>query len=120
MTVCLTETWLTNDIPDSCLFLGDYIIHRKDSPTKRSSATNHGGVLIASKPEISHERLELEILIEDAIVLKIQSDCESFALCCLNSSPKLSVYRHNPDQLIYLFSQLLLVEYKAVFIVTSI
>ena len=99
--VCLTVTWLTNDFPDSCLFFGDNPIHRQDRATKSSSDINPCGFFVAVKPEISHERLELAILIEDAIVPKILSGCESFALCCLFSSPKPSIYRHNPDQLIY-------------------
>ena len=89
--VCFTETWLTNDIPDSVLFLGDYIIHRQNKTSKNSSATNDGCVLIAVKPEISHDRMELKILIEKAFVLKYKEDAKaSLCLVCiaLQNQPK--------------------------------
>ena len=43
--ICLTETWLTEHISDSALFLPIYEVHRKDRPSD-SGNTKHGGVLI--------------------------------------------------------------------------
>ena len=39
--LCLTETWLTDDIPNE-----EFMIHRKDQKTDNHK-TKHGGVLIA-------------------------------------------------------------------------
>ena len=52
--LCITETWLTDDVPDESLFLKEYAIHRKDRLTDNHKS-KHGGVLIAVK-NLPHER----------------------------------------------------------------
>ena len=66
----LTETWLTEDIPNEGLFLKEFMIHRNDRKTDNHK-TKHGGVLIAVRNSISHERVELKNT-DEYVVVKIE------------------------------------------------
>ena len=66
---CLTETWLTDDIPNEGLFLKEFMIHRNDRKTDNHT-TKHGGVLIAVKNSISNEKVELKNA-DEYVVVKI-------------------------------------------------
>ena len=76
--IALTETWLTNDTPDSFLSLPTYNIYRQDR------ASRGGGVLIAiSDKMISHKintlETDLEILVTD---LYSPSKWKLRVICC--------------------------------------
>ena len=64
--LCLTETWLTDDIPDSGLFLGKYLLHRSDREQSHGRS-NHGGVLIAITSTIQHQRLTIPPTVTDCL-----------------------------------------------------
>ena len=68
--LCLTETWLTDDIPNEGLFLKEFMIHPNDRKTDNQK-TKHGGVLIAVRNSISHERVELKNT-DEYVVVKIE------------------------------------------------
>ena len=59
--VCITETWLTNDYPDSFLDLNDFIIFRKD---RLNGLDNHGGVIIAVKSRLNPSSISIETVNE--------------------------------------------------------
>ena len=68
--ICLTETWLTADVPDGALFLNDFILHRKDRETDNHK-TKHEGVLIGVKG-IAHQKLALKAICECVAILAQQ------------------------------------------------
>ena len=45
--ICITETWLTPDIPNAALFLPNYHIYRSDRKIDETRITKRGGVMIA-------------------------------------------------------------------------
>lgn len=62
--LCLTETWLGNDYPTTCLPLQDYDVYRKDRNLTK------GGVLIAVEKDIFSKEInfsagELEVMAID-------------------------------------------------------
>ena len=64
--VCLSETWLTNSIPSTALFLPDFNIYRGNRPAKSTNqsiksndCTCHGGVLIGVRKSIASRQIKL-------------------------------------------------------------
>lgn len=53
--ICLTETWLLNDIRDSELFDDRYIVWRRDRDYEKTKQSMGGGVLIAVRKELAAE-----------------------------------------------------------------
>ena len=74
--LCLTERWLTDDIPNERYFLKEFMIHRNDRKTDNHK-TKHGGVLIAVRSGISHERGELKNT-DEYVVVKIEPKNTAF------------------------------------------
>ena len=101
--LCLTETWLTEDIPNEGLFLKNYTIHRKDRKTENHK-TKHGGVLIAVKG-IPHERIDLKST-NEYVAIKFDLPESSFIVCCCYNPPKSSPYRWNNTSMIELIKEL--------------
>ena len=66
---CITETWLTNEIPDSNVSLKDFTLFRKDPPS-------HGGGLVAyirsSIPCVLLPKLELRSAISETMWLHVK------------------------------------------------
>ena len=85
--LCLTETWLTSDVPDNALFLTRYTIHRTDRHTENHNS-KHGGVLIAVK-DISHYRLK-NTTHSESVSIALQTPAESLVICCMYNPPKSS------------------------------
>ena len=53
--LCLTETWLTENVSNFSIFLNNFEIFRRDrTPTQSTVSTKHGGVLIAIRKYINH------------------------------------------------------------------
>ena len=71
--LCLTERWLTCDIPSAALFLNRYQVYGKDRMTNDDRKTKHGGVLIAIKNDIFHEHISLQNEHSDCITIKIKT-----------------------------------------------
>ena len=89
--LCLTETWLTTDIPNKALFMPKYQIYRKDRPSF-THKTKHGGVLIAVNCDISHEPIP-NYDHSDQVVVILRSPYQSILLCCMYNAPSNSPYR---------------------------
>ena len=70
--VCITETWLTNEIPDSHVSLKDFTLFRKDRPS-------HCGGLVAyirsSIPCVLLPKLELRSSISEIMWLHVKPFC---------------------------------------------
>ena len=92
--LCLTETWLTCDIPSAALFLSSYQVYRKNRMTNDDRKTKHGGVLIAIKNDILHEHISLQNEHSDCITIKTKTKKDSvILLCCIYNAPYPSVYQ---------------------------
>ena len=86
--LCLSETWLTCDIPSAALFLSTYQLYRKDQMTNDDRKTKHGGVLIATKNDILHEHISLQNEHSDCITIKNKTKKDSkILLCCIQKAP---------------------------------
>ena len=57
--ICLTETRLTEDVPDEALFIQQYHIYRAERPNETTSS-KHGGVLNGMNPWIKHDLIRIE------------------------------------------------------------
>ena len=102
--LCLTETWLTEGIPNEGLFLKEFLIHRNDRKTD-DCKTEHGGFLIAVRSSIYHERVELKN-IDKYVVVKIEPGNTAFLICCCYNPPKASPYRWSETSMIDLLDEL--------------
>ena len=63
--LCLTETWLTSNVPDEVLFLKEFELHRADIHSV--AKTKLGGVLIAVKDELNYSRCKINVAHDDYI-----------------------------------------------------
>ena len=91
--ICLSETWLTENIPDNALFLPAHIITRCDRPTN-STKSKHGGVLIAVKQSLAFTKLEIHTT--DCVGLLLNTPTP-LILCCIYSAPNESKYKLSTD-----------------------
>ena len=90
--LCLTETWLTEEVSNKALFLKNYVIHRNDR-TSKSGVSKHGGVLVAVKDNIQSEELFVKNTYEDCLISKINTKNDSILIVCIYNAPKDSPYR---------------------------
>ena len=88
--LCVTETWLTSDVPNSTLFLKEYAIYRSDR-TSSSMITIHGGVLVAVKRIIPHEIIPNDQSDEIIAVMVITE--QPLLVCCVYNPPHYSPFR---------------------------
>ena len=99
--LCITETWLTDDVPDESLFLKEYAIHRKDRLTDNHKS-KHGGVLIAVK-NLPHERVILgNNNLDEYVAIKVTPKDVPRIICCIYNPPKESYYRWPVEKMINL------------------
>ena len=87
--LCVTETWLTSDVPNTALFLKEYAIYRSDR-TSSSMITIHGGVLVAVK-SIPHEVIPTDQ--SDEIIAVMVKTEQPLLVCCLYNPPHYSPFR---------------------------
>ena len=65
----LTETWLTEEVPNEALFLKNYVIHKNDR-TSKCGVSKHGGVLVAVKNNIQFKELFVKNTCENCLIVK--------------------------------------------------
>ena len=102
--LCLTETWLTDDITNEGLFLKEFMVYRNDRKTDNHK-TKHGCVLIAVRNSISQERVELKST-DEYVVVKIEPKKTAFLICCCYNPPKASPYWWSETSIIDLLNEL--------------
>ena len=90
--LCLTETWLTEEVPNEELFLKNYVIHRNDR-TSKCGVSKHGGVLVAVKDNIQSKELFVKNTWEGCLIVKINTKTDSILIVCIYNPPKGSPYR---------------------------
>ena len=102
--ICLTETWLTEQVDDAELFLPNYELFRSE----RASAghiSEHGGVLIGVRRDALAETLSVtddDFLVSCTAVL---NGCKLLIVCCYNP-PANSDYRVSLEQWTSVFSRI--------------
>ena len=101
--ICLTETWLTADVPDGALFLNEFTLHRKDRESDNQKR-KHGGVLIGVKG-IAHEKIALKTKCECVAILA-QQKSEKSLICCLYNPPRTSKYRWPETEFLSLLTEI--------------
>ena len=92
MTVCKTEIWLTAEVTNEALFLPSYIIYRKDRKIT-DFKSKLGGVLIAVKSSLKHKNVDIPLIHDDFIVVKINLSMSSLIIYCIYNAPEQSNYR---------------------------
>ena len=105
--ICITETWLTPDIPNAALFLPNYHIYRSDRKIDETRITKHGGVMIAINSHVNHKIIETLCTNDDHVVCKLTcNDYDSLLLCCIYNAPFPSSYQWNENELLALLHEL--------------
>ena len=105
--VCFCETWLTDTITDSELFLTQYSVYRSDRVMRTQEVSSHGGVLIGVNNAIHSWKLQLPALFTgsaSACICLINS-LRVLIVCCY-FPPSSSKYRLSTENIIFLFSYL--------------
>ena len=90
--MCITETWLTTEVTNEALFLPSYFIYRKDRKIT-DFKSKHGGVLIAVKSSLKHENVDIPLIHDEFIVVKINLLMFALIICCIYHAPEQSNYR---------------------------
>ena len=89
--LCITETWLTIDVPANSLFLSNFSILRIDRPKKIDFSSSHGGVLIAFKQSLEIFKLAIN-MVDVCDVLFASIAHSSCIIACIYIPPKKSPY----------------------------
>lgn len=85
-----TETWLTSDVLDGELGFQDFNMYRKDR--KESGVSNHGGVMLAVKKEITSCHLQEFQEMKDIVACFIGCT-KTIVIICFYNPPENSNYR---------------------------
>ena len=91
-SICLSETWLTSEIPNSALFLPAYTLYRKDRVCE-NFRSKHEGVLIEIKNQIPHEEVVLHNCKDDLMVLSLCTTPKPTLVCAIYNP-----LTNSPDQ----------------------
>jgi hypothetical protein len=82
--ICLTETWLNEEILNGELFTSDYTVYRRDRDREVSGKTTGGGVLISVHSRFPSERIQiLETDNEDLWVSVKVTPSITYFICCV-------------------------------------
>ena len=103
--LCITETWLTNDVPANSLFLSNFSILRSDGPKKMDFSYSHGGVLIAFKQSLKISKLANN-MVDPFDVVFASIDRSSCIMACIYIPPKNSPYYWTTTKLLDFFKTL--------------
>ena len=90
--LCLTETWLTDEVRSKTLFIREFQIYRCCRPSKKYQ-TKHGGVLIAIRNNSKHYHVPINSNIELVTLRFIDFENISSLICCVYCPPKDSPHR---------------------------
>ena len=96
--LCLTETWLTPHVRNTALFLPNYSIYRTDRDPDMFTS-KHGGVLIGMRNPIEHEQVNLSIVHDDYVAIKIYTTSKPILICYVYNQPTGSPFIWSSGQL---------------------
>ena len=103
--VRITETWLTAAVANEALFLPFYFIYRKDRKIT-DFKSKHGGVLIAVKSSLKHKNVDISLIHDNFIVIKINFSMSFLIICCIYNAPEQSNYRWAANDFLNLLEKL--------------
>ena len=104
--ICITESWLISDVPNSALFLQGYQIYRNLRQTTETHKTRHGGVVIAVRNTIKHQQLPVTCKEDNVLIIQLLSATSTVITCCLYIAPAPSAYQWTTLELNSLFDEL--------------
>ncbi|GBN58499.1 putative RNA-directed DNA polymerase from transposon BS [Araneus ventricosus] len=81
--ICVTETWLCEDIDSWHLFDDRYLVYRKDRGSSSNSSRRGGGVLVAIKKCLSSRKLDVPGLDLEAIWISVKLNYSKNMLLCV-------------------------------------
>ena len=90
--LCLTETWLTDEVRSETLFIPEFEIYRCDRPSKNYQ-TKPGGVFTAIRNNSKHQHVPINSNIEQITLRLIDFENISSLICCVYCPPKDSTHR---------------------------
>ena len=85
--ICITESWLTSDVPNSARFLQGYQIFGNDRQTTETHKTRHGGVVVAVRNTIKHNQLPVTCKEDDVFITQLLSATSTVIICCWYNAP---------------------------------
>ncbi|GBM75495.1 hypothetical protein AVEN_183811-1 [Araneus ventricosus] len=94
--ICLTETWLCEQINSSDLFEDRYLVFRKERDSSTSSCKRGGGVIIAIKKNISASQIHVPLIDLECIWISVKLILgKKLLLCVLYLPPASGIDRYN-------------------------
>ena len=98
--VCITETWLTDSISDSELFLLCYNVFRSDRECRSPGVSLHGGTLVLVKSCYNCNQLEISDLPSGSLTACCCTfDNSNLAILCCYSPPDNSPFAFNAEHI---------------------
>ena len=105
--LCITETWLTNDVPANSFFLSNFSILRSDRPKKIDFSSSHGGVVIAFKQSLKLSKVANNMVDPcDMVIASI--DRSSCIIVCIYIPPTKCPYYWTTTKILDFFKTLLM------------
>ncbi|GBN72531.1 hypothetical protein AVEN_90091-1 [Araneus ventricosus] len=100
--ICVTETWLCEDIDSWHLFDDRYLVYRKDRGSSSNSSRRRGGVLVAIKKCLSSRKLDVPGLDLESIWISVKLNRNKKMLLCVvyfppSSHVNTSVFKPSTD-----------------------
>ena len=62
--ICLTETWLTKEVPVAAFYLTGFDVHTKDREKTGNGILRHAGVVVAIRKEMQRKRINSNLLVQ--------------------------------------------------------
>ncbi|GBN32056.1 hypothetical protein AVEN_97329-1 [Araneus ventricosus] len=90
VVICLTETWLCEQIDSSDLFDDRYLVFRKDRDSSTSSCKRGGGVIVAIKKNISASQIHVPLIDLECIRISVKLKFGKKLLLCVLYLPPAS------------------------------
>ena len=103
--MCISESWLTADVPNSAVFIQGYDVLLYDRPFSETSKSLHGGVFVAIKQGIHYKHLPVTCRSEEVMLVQIKFSNSSFLLFSLYNAPAPSAYQWTSLELLSLLNE---------------
>ena len=100
--ICLSETWLNENICTLELLLQDYDIYQADRPLD-GNKKNVWGSLTAVQ-NCLHAEKYAKVLPESCVAVKLKFDDSEMTVCAFHNSPAKIIYRYNSETFTQLFN----------------
>ncbi|GBM51289.1 hypothetical protein AVEN_164371-1 [Araneus ventricosus] len=99
--ICLTETWLCEQIDSSDLFDDRYLVFRKDRDSSTSYCKRGGGVIVAIKKNVSASQIHVPLINLECIWISVKLKFGKKVALCVLYLPPASGIDSDVDDAIY-------------------